>query len=499
MGGKKMKPKSTEQREELDKLFMPKNVAIYEATEKLSYFIFGFKSQGFDLNNLYLISPTKNEIFGIKTYESIEDVSEDTIDLLILAVRREKLLESLKRLLEKKKINFIHIFTAGTGEFDEIGIKIEQELKIFLDKQADTLAIGPNCMGVYCPKGHIAYLPMFPAEAGNISLIFHSGDLHSRTIMDGHSRYNLTFSKGVSLGNCVSLQVSDFLKYYEKDPESEIITVYFEGFSKYQKKEGRFLFNILKEIKKPVLILRGGKTKRGQTAVLSHTGSLGTSERIWNAICKQTPLIEVGSSLNELIDYLFIFNYFYKKFGKFPFEERLKYFPKGKNALVILWSGGLGIIDTDRLTQIGINLPLFKEDTVKRLRDVYPIKIGSLSNPLDLPWLSRSDKYVEVCKAAITEEIDFVVMHTNAWSMGDKERFESYYHNLKLIKEHIEAQNKLLILILTETPLKIRNEYFELLIKDGFLVYSDLRRAALAFLALHNYGKQINKIHRKST
>jgi acyl-CoA synthetase (NDP forming) len=135
---------------------------------------------------------------------------------------------------------------------------------------------------------------------------------------------------------------------------------------------------------------------------------------------------------------------------------------------------------------------------MNRLREVYPIKVGSLSNPLDLPWLSRSEKYVDICKAAITDEIDFVVMHTNAWAMADKERFESYYSNLKLIKEHIEAQNKILILILTETPLKIRNEYFELLIKDGFIVYSDLRRAALAFLALHNYGKQLNKIYGKS-
>jgi acyl-CoA synthetase (NDP forming) len=482
----------------LDPLFIPRNVMIYEASEKLSYFIFGFKSQGFDMNNLYLISSTQKEIFGINTYQSVEDAPSDIIDLLILAVRREKLIDSLKMILTKKKIKFIHIFTAGTGEFDEIGVIIEKELKILLDMQEDTLAIGPNCMGVYCPKGHNAYLPMFPTEPGNISLIFHSGDLHSRTIMDGHNRYKLTFSKGVSLGNCVSLQVSDFLKYYENDNETKIITVYFEGFTKYKKGEGRHLFDIIKDIKKPVLFLRGGKTKRGQTAVLSHTGSLGTSERIWNAIYKQTPLIEVGSSLNELIDYLFVFNYFDKKFGKLPFKERLNCFPKDKNALVILWSGGLGIIDTDRLTQLGISLPLFKEDTMNRLREVYPIKVGSLSNPLDLPWLSRSEKYVDICKAAITDEIDFVVMHTNAWAMADKERFESYYSNLKLIKEHIEAQNKILILILTETPLKIRNEYFELLIKDGFIVYSDLRRAALAFLALHNYGKQLNKIYGKS-
>ncbi|MFW9948578.1 MAG: CoA-binding protein [Candidatus Thorarchaeota archaeon] len=480
----------------LDLLFMPRNIMIYEASEKLSYFIFGFKSQGFNFDNLYLVSPTQKKIFEYDTYQSVEQVPSDNIDLLILAVSREKLLESLKMILEKKQINFIHIFTAGTGEFDDIGVQIENELKIFLERQKNALAIGPNCMGVYSPKGHNAYLPMFPTVPGNISLIFHSGDLHSRTIMYGQYRYNLTFSKGVSLGNCVSLQVRDFLEYYEQDPDTEIIAIYFEGFSKHQEREGRHLFEILKKMKKPVLFLRGGKTIRGQTAVLSHTGSLGTSERIWNAVFKQTPLIEVGSSLNELIDYLYMFDYFFKKYGKYEFIERLKYYPKGKNALIILWSGGLGIIDTDRLTQLGINLPLFNENTVKILRNIYPIKVGSLSNPLDLPWVSRSEKYVELCKAAITDEIDFVVMHTNAWGMQDKERFESYYNNLKQIKEYIEAHNKLLIMILAETPQKIRNDYFETLIKDGFIVYSDLRRATLAFLALYNHGKQLNKFYK---
>ena len=205
---------------------------IYEASEKLSYFIYGFKSQGFNFDNLYLVSSTQTKVLEFDTYPSVDDVPVNTIDLLILAVKRENLLDSLKMILSKKKIKFIHIFTAGTCEFDEIGMRIEKELKILLDEQQDTLAIGPNCMGVYCPKGHNAYLPRFPTELGNISLIYHSGDLHSRTIMYGKDRYNLTFAKGVSLGNCVNLQVSDFLEYFDQDEDTEIIAVYFEGFSK---------------------------------------------------------------------------------------------------------------------------------------------------------------------------------------------------------------------------------------------------------------------------
>lgn len=479
----------------LDRLFKPRNVVIFEAKEKLSYFVEGLKSQGFNLNNLYLISPFEENLFGIKCYTSIEEIPTDTIDLLIIAVKREILLQSLQEILTKKKVNFIHIFTAGTGEFDDLGIKIERKLKDILDKSSNTRAIGPNCMGVYCPNGHNAYLPLFPTENGNIGLIYHSGDLLTRTIMYGNSRYHLTFSKGVSVGNCVDLQLTDFLEYFKNDNETEIIAIYFEGFSQYYNLEGKKLFNILRTIKKPVLFLRGGITKRGQTAVLTHTGSLGTDEKIWEAIFKQTPLIEVGSSLDEMVDFLYIFHTFFKRYQDLPFKQQIKLYPKSKNSLVILWSGGLGIIDTDTLTKLGINLPLFEGKTKEELMEVYSIKVGSLSNPLDLPWVSRSEKYVEVCKTAITENVDLIIMHTNAWGMRDRERFQSYYNNLKKIKEYIDSLNKILIMILAETPHRIRTEYYELLIKDGFIVYPDLSRAAKAFLALYKYGEKIRNLN----
>ena len=123
-------------------------------------------------------------------------------------------------------------------------------------------------------------------------------------------------------------------------------------------------------------------TKRGQTAVLTHTGSLGTDEKIWDAIYKQTPLIKVGSSLDEMVDFLYIFHSFFKRYQDLPFTKQIKFYPSTKNALVILWSGGLGIIDTDTLTKLGIRLPLFEGKTKEKLTEVYPIKVGSLSNPL---------------------------------------------------------------------------------------------------------------------
>lgn len=475
----------------LDPLFAPKTVAIYEAKDKFYYFIEGFKSQGFDLENLFLISPTEDNLFGIRCYKSFDEIPIDSIDLVILAVGRSRIVNALKNILKIKKVKFFHIFTAGLGEYDEMGLLIELEMKQLIDSYEQTRAFGPNCMGVYSPKGHNAYLPIFPKERGNIGLIYQSGDLLTRTIELGSIRHKLTFSKGISVGNCMDLQISDFLEYYEKDSETEIIGIYFEGFPKYRNSEGKKLFELCKESSKPVLFLRGGVTGRAQEAVVTHTGSLGTDENIWKAIYSQTSLIEVGSSLDEMIDSLYIFSHLFKKYQAIPLKKRTQFYPKNKNALVILWSGGLGILDTDTLTNMGINLPLFKGETKKKLMEVYPIKVGSLSNPLDLPWISRADAYMSLCKAAITEDIDVVMMHTSTFAMRDKKRFKIYYDNLMQIRDHVESLNKLLILILFDSPERDRMKYYKMLVEDRFIVYPNLERAANSFLKLYQYGKKI--------
>ncbi|MFX1393567.1 MAG: CoA-binding protein [Promethearchaeota archaeon] len=477
----------------LDYLFKPKTVAIFGASEKSKHFIGGLEVQGFDKGKIYLINPSRDELFGLKVYKSVKDIPEDTIDHLILTIRREKLVESLKLILSQKKINTIHIFTAGTAEFDDEGIKIEKEiLNLLKDEKINTRIIGPNCMGCYCPKGHLAYLKSFPKESGNIGLIFQSGDLHSRLIKFGNLRYGLRFSKGLSIGNCVDLQVSEVLDYLNNDDDTDIIGVYFEGFSNFHPYEGKKLLKVLKTMKKPVLFMRGGETKRGQTAVLTHTGTIGTDERIWDAIYKQTTTIKVPTSLDSILDYIYIFYKYINSFMKHKSKIDGIQYPKGKRTLVVLWSGGFGILATDTLTKLGLEMPTFRDKTLDKLKKIYPIRIGSLSNPLDLPWIEGTKEYLEICKAAILEDIDLVIIETDASSNLESKGFMSYYSNLMKIKEYVESLNKILILILYQYPSESRKTYYDMLIKDGFIVYPTLPRAAKSFLALYNYGMKIN-------
>ncbi|MFX1337805.1 MAG: CoA-binding protein [Promethearchaeota archaeon] len=490
--------KNKKKEKNLDPLFKPKTVAIYGASERGStkHFVGGLKIQGFDDSKLYLINPSKEELFGLKVYKSLKEVPEEEIDHLILSIRRENLVQSIKEIFSQKKVNSIQIFTAGTGEYDDKGTQIEKEIKEMLDSgKVETRIIGPNCMGVYSPTGHIAYLKSFPQEPGNIGLVFQSGDLHTRLIKFGDLKYGLKFSKGVSIGNTVDLQISEVLEYFNNDTETDIIAVYLEGFSSFHPNEGKNLLKILKTMNKPVLFMRGGETKRGQTAVLTHTGTIGTKEKIWDAVFKQTSIIKVPSSLDSMLDYLYIFYTYINRYKKHGIKINEIPYPTGINTLVVLWSGGFGILATDTLTKLGLNLPTFHGESLEKLRKIYPIKIGSLCNPLDMPWIESSKEYLEISKAAIEENIDLVIIETDiAKNFKQTKHFPGYYSNLKNIKEYVESLNKILILILHQYPSPHRQEFYEMLIEDGFIVYPTLHQAAKAYFALYEYGQKLGAL-----
>ena len=468
----------------LEPLFKPKNVAIIHATEKLELFIEGFRIMGFDMKNLYLVNPLKEELFGMKCYHDLADVPVEYLDLIIVSIRRDNLIDMLKDIFSKKQVKFIHIFTAGTGEADEKGEKIENDIKELLEShKLSTRILGPNCMGIYCPSGRISYYPTFPRENGIISLIFQSGDLHSRMIKFASIRHQLKFARGVSIGNCVDLQISEFLQYFNEDEITKLICVYIEGFSKLYPDEGKRLFKALKNMKKPVLLIKGGKTSRAQTAASSHTGAIGSNQKIWEALFKQTSTIEVPSSLDDMIDYTYLF---YSMINR----RKQDIYPKGKNVLVILWSGGFGILATDIITGLGLEMPLFKGETLENLKKIYPKIIGSLSNPLDLPWIVYTNEYLKIAQTAISENIDLVIIESDAWKETHDKRFMSYYNNLLQIKKHVETLNKILIITLPEYSSETRANFYQMLMRDDFIVFPSVERAAKAFLAFFEYGKK---------
>jgi len=117
--------------------------------------------------------------------------------------------------------------------------------------------------------------------------------------------------------------------------------------------------------------------------------------------------------------------------------------------------------------------------------------VGSLSNPLDLPFVTYQKELAEVTKAAADENINLVLLETDAWKDIEGKRFKGYYNNLLDIRNYIESQNKIFIIILHHYPSESREIFIDMLLKDDFLVYPSLESAAKSFLKLYEYGKKV--------
>ena len=422
-----------------EKLFYPKSIAFIGASEKRMWQLRGYVDRDYQ-GKLYLVSKGSDKIYDIDCVKDVTDLP-DGIDHAIIAVNRSQLIDIVKKCISK---NFatIHIFSAGTGEFDEEGRKIEDEIYNLL-KNSSTRAIGPNCMGLYSTGGRYTFNASFKADPiGKVAIISQSGDLTERFV-NNLNYLGVDFSVGASIGNSISLNITDLIQYLNTDDGTEIISVYFEGFSRYHLKEGRKLYNLLKKASKPIIILRTGKTDAGKRSAKSHTGSLTSSNQIWNAVFSQTNAIQVRS-FEELID------------TTLAFDRYKDLLPEEKGILLITWSGGNATIASDLITQLGATVPEFSTKTKTKLKKL--IRFGGVVNPLDLPWKNFSDEYSKIAQIAIEEPyIGGVLAET--YQPHDKNAWDNYFDNLLFLKNLCSKQKKPFFLSLPFTDYQNRVEY----------------------------------------
>ncbi|MHA1985584.1 MAG: CoA-binding protein [Promethearchaeota archaeon] len=449
------------------KLFYPKTIAFIGASKKRIWQLHGYVDRGFQ-GKLYFVSKGNDKILDIDCLKDVNDLPNG-IDHTIIAVGRDQLIEIVKKCI-KKNFATIHIFSAGTGEWDEEGRKIEDEIYRLL-KNSSTRAIGPNCMGLYSTGGRYTFNPSFKADpVGNVAIISQSGDLTERFVQNLNS-LGVNFSVGASIGNSISINATDLIQCFNADSRIEIISVYFEGFSRYHHNEGRRLYNVLKGTKKPVIFLRTGKTEEGKRSAESHTGSLTTSNQIWNAVFSQTNAIQVRT-FDELVETTLAFNYY---------KDVL---PNEKGVLLITWSGGNATIATDLITQLGAPVPEFSETTKAKLKSL--IRFGGVVNPLDLPWKNFSDEYSKIAEIAIKEPYIGGVL-AESYQPFDENSWENYFENLLFLKNLCQEQGKPFFLSLPFTNFLNRQNYRKRIIDMGIPIFSSFESAARAFLNLYLY------------
>ncbi|MFC1666156.1 CoA-binding protein [Nanoarchaeota archaeon] len=300
----------------LKKLFYPKTIAVIGASEHSK------KVGGILMNKLSLfkgkvvpINPNYEELFGKKVYTLVEKY-KGKIDLAIIAIPSKKVKNVLLE-CAKKKIKNIIIISAG---FLEVGnIKGEEEIKK-ITKKYNLNVLGPNCFGIANPEINLdtTFSASMPKK-GDIAFVSQSGALWSYI-----SDLNIGFSKFVSLGNMSDIGFEDLIKYLNKDKKTKKIICYIEKL-----KYGRKFIEVCKKSKKEIYVVKAGKTKEGEKAAVSHTGSLATDYKIYNGAFKQAKVKQVDSLLSALN---------MKK-------DNIK-IPKG-NVAIITNAGGAGVLISD--------------------------------------------------------------------------------------------------------------------------------------------------------
>jgi acyl-CoA synthetase (NDP forming) len=349
----------------LRNFFEPKHVAIVGARRT---FGFGYgiplflQKHGWG-DRIFLINPVGGKLHGQNVYKRIRDVPVP-IDLAIVIVPAQEVPGVMEEIGEQGIKNVI-IESAGFAETGERGTALQERVKV-VAAQHRMRIIGPNCVGLLNTENKFCSIELMEESLipGPVSIIAQSG-VFGNILLDHLHHQGLFLSKAVTLGNRMDVDECEVLDYLGNDPATRVIMFYLEGAA-----NGRSLMESLARItpKKPVLMLKSGRTQAGKQATLSHTGSLSGEDHLYRAAFAQTGAIR-AESLSQLIDLARVFT-------TQPLCE-------GNRLGILTTSGSLGALATDAAESRGLSLPPLSSFTVNQVRKISPDWMN-VKNPLDI-------------------------------------------------------------------------------------------------------------------
>lgn len=357
----------SELRQRLARVLNPRCIAVVGDKQVRNYS--WLKSLKPFTGSLYSVQVDEREIpgieeLGVKNFGALADIPEP-IDFVVCAAPRA-VAPHIVRDCIAVGAGGIALFTSGFSEHgDEQGKQLEQEL-IQLARDARLPLIGPNCMGLHIPRLGVRFSTDQPVHAGgDIAFISQSGT-HGLNFSLGAALHGLYCSTLVSFGNGAVLEAADYLDYFADDDTTEVIGMYIEGV-----RDGPRFARVLRDVarRKPVVVWKGGQTEVGKRATLSHTASLTTNSRVWNALVKQAGAIPVDS-LDEMLDVV--------KALRRPRPTT------GRSVALAAMTGGQSVVIADDFAKAGFEIPIFSAASSARLREFVNVIGGSAENPLDL-------------------------------------------------------------------------------------------------------------------
>ena len=376
----------------LGMFFNPRSVAVIGASsnpKKLGHDVLqnlirsGFKG------SIYPINPKAESILGLKCYPSVRDVPE-ALDLTVIVIPSRFVLDVMKQCGEKG-IRGVIIITAGFREAGGEGVELEQEV-LKLAQEHGMRIIGPNCLGIINPFTPInaSFAPAMP-DQGAIAFSSQSGALGT-ALLDYALAEGIGFSNFVSLGNKADVDEVALLEDWAADENTRVIIAYVEGL-----RNGAAFIETARDAakKKPIIVVKSGRTASGSKAVSSHTGSLAGSDAAYDAAFAQAGVLR-AESMQELFGWSIAFAYQ-------PLLE-------GNRIAIVTNAGGPGVMATDALEQNHLVLAELQSETEQALTEGLPAA-ANVHNPVDVLGDAPSDLYAVALEAVLKDPgVDGVVV-----------------------------------------------------------------------------------------
>jgi acetyl coenzyme A synthetase (ADP forming)-like protein len=328
---------------------------------------------------IYPIHPKAEEIMGLKAYKSVKDVP-GAVDIAVFAIPAKFVPQALVEVGEKRIPGAILI----PSGFAETGNVDGQEELIGIARKYGIRLMGPNIYGFYyTPKNLCATFCTAYDVKGKAALSSQSGGIGMAII--GFSRSaKMGVSAIVGLGNKSDIDEDDLLTFFEQDENTQVIAQHCEDL-----KDGRAFAEVAKRVskKKPVIVLKAGRTSAGARAASSHTGALAGNDKIYEDVFRQCGVIR-ARSLRDLLEFA----------RGVPVVPT----PKGENVVIITGAGGSGVLLSDACVDNGLQLMTMPEDLDKAFRKFIP-PFGAAGNPVDITGGEPPTTYKNTIKLGLED------------------------------------------------------------------------------------------------
>ena len=375
----------------IGKLFYPKSIAFIGASANIGKWgnlLFTNVAAGKYQGKIYLVNPQGGDIAGRKVFKSVTDIP-DPVDLAVVTIPAEKVLSLIPE-FKKKEIKNVLLISSGFGEIGAEGKALEYEL-VKKAREAGILIFGPNTMGIcnpyislYCTGSHVR------PKAGSTVLVTQSGNLGTQLLAFA-AKEDIGIRAFGGSGNEAMITIEDAMDGFEVDELTKTVVLYIESI-----KNGRRFFESAKRVgrKKPVIVLKGGRTSAGANAAASHTGAMASDIKVFMAACRQAGIIQAENPM-DLLDLS-------AAFSSLPL-------PKGNKVGLLTLGGGWGVVASDLCVENGLDVPKLSEEVISRINKLLP-PFWSHANPIDVVGDMNTEIYMKILEELIQwSECDAII------------------------------------------------------------------------------------------